>query len=357
MSALTMRCEALTVDRFDRVASEWGLLASRYSSAPFMQPLFVGTALKHFASGSERIVIARDTAGVAAVGVFSRRRGLWETFQPSQSPIGALVLREGVSIESLLQAAGRCMPGPALGVAATQQDPLYCQRPQGNGGSVSALDYIKTASVEVSGRFEDYWNARGKNLRQNLRKQRRKLQDDGIDTSLEVISAPRDVGRGVAAYGALESAGWKASGGTAISPDNAQGRFYSDMLESFCARGRGKICLYRFGAQVVVVDLCIESDDALVVLKTTYDESIRAFSPAALMREELFQQWWQQGRLRRIEFYGPVMEWHLRWTDQVRTLFHVNWYRWPTLMRTASQLAQRWRPRAAAAHTTQEATG
>jgi hypothetical protein len=25
----------------------------------------------------------------------------------------------------------------------------------------------------------------------------------------------------------------------------------------------------------------------------------------------------------RIEFYGRLMDWHLRWTDEVRTLYHV----------------------------------
>jgi hypothetical protein len=27
------------------------------------------------------------------------------------------------------------------------------------------------------------------------------------------------------------------------------------------------------------------------------------------------------------------MEWHLRWTDEVRTMYHVNHYRWPVLRR------------------------
>jgi hypothetical protein len=27
------------------------------------------------------------------------------------------------------------------------------------------------------------------------------------------------------------------------------------------------------------------------------------------------------------------MEWHLRWTDEVRTMYHVNYYRWPGLRR------------------------
>jgi len=351
-----MRCEALPIQRFDHIAPQWDALASRYSRAPFMQAEFVRALLTHFSSGHERIAIVSDAAGPLAMGVFVRRHGMWETFQPSQTPIGALVLREGIVLEPVLQAIARGLPGPHLGAAASQQDPLFCVRPESGAHGMSTLDYITTASVEVSGRFEDYWNARGKNLRQNLRKQRRKLEDEGVRTTLEVITEPADVARGVAAYGALEIVSWKAGGGTAISPDNAQGRFYREMLEAYCARGRGKICCYRFDDRIVVVDLCIESDDTLVVLKTTYDESIRNFSPAALMREELFQQWWQQGRLHRIEFYGPTMEWHLRWTDQVRTLFHANWYRWPALVRTASALAQRWRGQPAAATETAQPT-
>lgn len=25
------------------------------------------------------------------------------------------------------------------------------------------------------------------------------------------------------------------------------------------------------------------------------------------------------------------MEWHTRWTEEMRTLYHVNYYRWPSL--------------------------
>jgi CelD/BcsL family acetyltransferase involved in cellulose biosynthesis len=353
-----MRCETLPIDRFDQVASDWDRLAARYARAPFMGSAFVRALLRHFSSGKERIIVVSDALGPAAMGVFVRRRGMWETFQPSQSPIGALVMREAVGIADLLEAIGRRCGGLATGAAATQQDPLFCDRPDGSTGHVATLDYIQTASVAVTGSFDDYWSARGKNLRQNLRKQRRKLHDEGVRTTLEVLTSPSTVAQGLADYAALETAGWKAGGGTAIGVDNAQGRFYAEMLAAYCSAGRGKICRYRFDDRAVVVDLCIESHDTLVVLKTTYDESIQGYSPAALMREELFQQWWQQGRLKRIEFYGPAKDWHLRWTDEVRTLFHVNWYRWPALMRTASSLAQRFRPRPAAeVETPQPASG
>jgi hypothetical protein len=51
------------------------------------------------------------------------------------------------------------------------------------------------------------------------------------------------------------------------------------------------------------------------------------------MREEACRRLFEDGRIRRIEFYGRVMEWHTRWTDEVRTMYHLNHYRWPVLAR------------------------
>jgi CelD/BcsL family acetyltransferase involved in cellulose biosynthesis len=103
------------------------------------------------------------------------------------------------------------------------------------------------------------------------------------------------------------------------------------MLENFCALGRGRIYRYRFGDQVVAMDLCIEAGDRIVILKTAYDESYKSISPSTLMRQDEFRELFQEGCLKRIEFYGKVMEWHSRWTDKSRRLFHLTCYRWNLL--------------------------
>ena len=59
------------------------------------------------------------------------------------------------------------------------------------------------------------------------------------------------------------------------------------------------------------------------------------------MREEAVQRLFDEGRFKRLEFYGRVMEWHLRWTDEVRTMYHVNYYRWPGLRRLHAMLEKR----------------
>jgi len=35
------------------------------------------------------------------------------------------------------------------------------------------------------------------------------------------------------------------------------------------------------------------------------------------------------------------MEWHTRWTDEIRTMYHLNGYRWPLLGRLHALAANR----------------
>jgi hypothetical protein len=96
------------------------------------------------------------------------------------------------------------------------------------------------------------------------------------------------------------------------------------------------------------MDLCIESGDVLVVLKTTYDEKVKVVSPATLMRHEIMSRLFEEGRIGRVEFYGKAMDWHLRWTNDLRTLYHVNGYRWSGLKRLRSAFGQARRNQAVA---------
>jgi hypothetical protein len=64
------------------------------------------------------------------------------------------------------------------------------------------------------------------------------------------------------------------------------------------------------------------------------------------MREEQFAQLWAEGRTKRIEFYGKVMEWHTRWTEQARTLYHATLFRW-TAVKAVKGLRHKLRNRSA----------
>jgi len=235
----------------------------------------------------------------------------------------------------------RALPGFCLTVGLTQLDSRHHPRPA-NGAARRSMDYIDTAWVDVNQSFDAYWEQRGKNLKQNCRKQRNKLETDGVTAALECITTPHDVAQAMVDYGSLEGAGWKAANGTAVLPGNAQGRFYRGMLENFCREGRGRIYRYRFNDKVVSMDLCITSGTTIVILKTAYDESYKTVSPSSLMRQDEFQALFGEKNIKRIEFYGKVMEWHTRWTDNARSIYHLTVYRWGLIQRLHRQLAS-WR--------------
>jgi CelD/BcsL family acetyltransferase involved in cellulose biosynthesis len=320
--------------QFASVAGDWQRLHAEGIAAPMLAADFVAALLDEFGDGNELLARYEQGGQILAMAVLARHgRASWATFQPPQAPLGLWIQRAGTDLASALAALMRALPGYPLVLGVTQCDPLLIARPDA-GPRGHSRNYIDTARITIATDFANYWGGRGKNLRSNLKKQRSRLAATGVATRLEVIRSADAVAAAIADYGNLESAGWKAEGGTAVSPENAQGRFYRRMMEAFCRRGAGSIYRYWFGAQLVAMDLCIEERDCIVVLKTTYDQNAAAhFSPALLMREEACQQLFDERRFSRIEFYGKVMEWHLRWTDQVRTLYHVNHYRWPILQR------------------------
>lgn len=313
-------------------AAGWDALRALGPAAPMLDAAFVGALLDEYGTGAELLALCEDGTGVLAAAVLAPQgHARWTTFQPAQAPVGLWLQHPAADTGALLAGLVRALPGCAMLVGLTQCDPFLLARPA-DGRVQSCGAYIDTARITMAGDFDSWWNSRGKNLRSNLKKQRNRLAAAGVATRLEVWRSPGQMAQAVADYGRLESTGWKGRAGTAVAADNDQGRFYRRMLEAFCATGRGSVYRYCFNENLVAMDFCIEDGDCLVILKTAYDESVpKHYSPALLMREEACRRLFEDGRLRRIEFYGRVMEWHTRWTDEIRTMYHLNHFRWPVL--------------------------
>ena len=320
------------INRFNDYQNDWQRLNSEASASPLLSLEFVLPLLQIFGDGTETLACYEEENKPQAMAVIcSRRQWVWTTFQPSQAPLGLWIQKPNLDWSYLLSTLIRKLAKHSLVLGITQQDPEITPRPKSNNKLIT-LDYIQTARITLEGSFEDYWASRGKNLRQNMKKQRNKLVKDGMVTRLEVCQSPTDVQQAIFDYGQLENVGWKVAQGTAIHPSNRQGHFYKIVLENFCRQGRGRIYKYWLNNQIIAMDLCVEGRDNIVILKTTYDEGLgKSISPAFLMREEEFKQLFDEQKIKRIEFYGSVMDWHTKWSNEIRTLYHVNRYRWSIL--------------------------
>jgi len=322
-----MQCRLLPPTEFATHAATWDTINGEHYDHPLLESRFFAAALDHLSNNREQLVVCGPEDRPSAIAILApTRAGAWTTFQPSQSPLGALVQRPDIEPLDLTQRLFGVLPRSCQILSLSQQDPELVSRPSDHS-RLRTLDYIQTARITVDRDFDEYWAGRGKNLRHNMKRQRNRLEREDIDLRLEVLSNPDQIRDGIRSYGQLESAGWKAQGGTAIHPDNDQGRFYSALLESYANTGNARIYRFYYNDQLSAVDLCISNRKALVILKTTYDETVKTSSPALLMRLAYFPTLFDDREVERIEFYGKVMDWHTKWSDEIRTLYHVNAYR------------------------------
>lgn len=337
-----MRWEFHRAEGFHAVAQSWDEVNETSCGLPILAARTIACALRHFGRGDELIAIARE-ADRPVFGIVLRKRNafIWDTFQPSQLPLGPIVGLRKLDIDAVIARLASALPGVVASIGLSQIDPMLFERPhRGNNHRVD--DYIDTAWIDIDTSFEEYWSQRGKNIRQNVRRQSKKLEDDGTPARLTVIDSPNNVPDAISAYGGLEMSGWKGREGTAVHASNVQGRFYTELLSEFCAGGQGKIYQLHVGGRLVASDLCIEQSGFHVVLKTAHDEAEKRYSPSTLLRYQAFRSIFDAGTIRRIEFYGKRMEWHTRWTDNVRTLYHLTHFR-SAAVRNLAHLAGRLR--------------
>lgn len=336
------RTAASQLAQDEQLRADWDRLNAQRGDLPFMGSAATLAALQAFGHGREQLLVGRSVSGAASAMLILEPAGSlrWQTFQPSQQPLGAWVAEAALAPTAISQdllGSGRL--GLALSLSITQIDPLYAPRTEDD--SRSRQDgYIDTAWVDIAGSFDDYWAARGKNLRQNMKKQRNKLQAEGIAVETRSFEAAADMPGVIQRYGEMEGRSWKAQNGTAITPDNAQGRFYTRLLSEAAERGEALVYELLFDGKTVASNLCLRRGTTLVMLKTTYDEALQSYSAAFLLHQDIVQQLFEQQRIQRLEYYGKVMEWHTRWTENKRELYHLTSFRWALLKNLAARRAK-----------------
>jgi hypothetical protein len=303
--------------------SDWERLNT--SASPILSIDFFLIAIKHFNQENIRFLIARDRASnsvIAMTLVCVTGWGVSRTYQPSQAPIGCWLQSKDVSTKTLITALMPKLSAWPLGFSLTQQDPAVSVM---NGIEESEkLSYITIGSVPCEGSFETYWAERGKNLRQNTNKSANRLAKEGYELSVKRISAPDEMSDAVTRYATLEAKSWKADGSTAVAPDNEQGRFYIELLSDYARRDKAMVFELWANEELIVSELCILNDEEIIILKTTYNEEFQRFSPASILRKQQFEFIFDETPLKRVEFYGKMMDWHYRWTSETRDMVHVN---------------------------------
>jgi CelD/BcsL family acetyltransferase involved in cellulose biosynthesis len=326
-----MQWQIRPIEDLPSMAGQWQALNRAAGNSPLLDYDLVEPLIEQFPDDAYRLAVLGSATAPDALAVVVPGGSLaWHTVQIPNSPLGLWLSRPGIEVEAAAGALLRSLPGLPVLFGITQQDPELLPRPDATA-CLGTVDYITTARLTMDGSFDSYWQSRSKSLRGNVRRQFNKLKREGVETRLEILDHPADMERVMLDHAAMETGGWKGRAGSAVYAGDRQTRFYVSLLQRFCPRREAAAARLLYNGQPVASYLLMARDGVWMTLKIAYDEERRqATSPGLLLRYELLRHLFASDG-RAFEFLGALQPWHLQWSNQLRTMYHVNVYRWPLL--------------------------
>ena len=326
---MSMNWKIYPVSEIDSKWEDWDRLNGLYyNHHPYFDSRFVKPLLNYFGNKAVKLAMLKDNEGIVNGMVLLTKRlpGLWSLFVPSQLQI-APVLLPFEQISQHLEKLMDSIPGYCLMLEMLYQDPLNTPLSDKIGGRYGRYDHCTTTSVKFDTGFENYWEKRPKKFKQNIRTAFNRLKKDSIQYDFIIRSSPSDVKTGVRDYGLLETKSWKGDAGTAIHPDNIQGKFYDDVLSSFAKNGNAAVYELYLNNEPAGSILTISNDRMLILLKTTFNKNFQDYSPGRLVQYKFIEHEFGRNKYMVMEAYTNANKDQLDWSTQKRNIFHFEIYK------------------------------
>jgi CelD/BcsL family acetyltransferase involved in cellulose biosynthesis len=289
----------------------WNELArSTGTPNPFYEPAFVLPAVEHFGETELELLVAIDGAGewVGLMPVERRRRwgrlvGAaltgWE--HPHcflQSPLLARDSADGAAEAMLLEARRQAgliafdrLPadGPVASALASACDAL----------AVKPIVWKRFERAALERRPDDDYVSStlcGKHFR-DLRRKGRKLESEhGKVAFVDRAGDPRAADDLLA----LEGAGWKGDGGTALA-GGPGAAFFREICGAFAEADRLQMLAMQAGDRTVAMQSALIAGDCLFCFKIAYDESSGRFSPGTQLIAETASEFHRRPELEWVD--------------------------------------------------------
>jgi hypothetical protein len=310
--------------------SQWDALNQRYFSGhPLLSAPMVQGLVAHCAGGTMCYAALRGEAGPRAMAILVKLQGgRWAIFTPSQAPL-SLVLIDPTHAQpyAVLRSLLGSVSGYGLSLDVPALDPSLLPSTSAGAARVETVSLGTTIQVAETNGFETYWNTRSRDLKQNIRRYFKRATEAGMPCRLERVTDADRIGAAVDRYGLLESEGWKGRDGTALHPQNVQGRLYRELLERFAQQGSAIAYELYAGDQLAASRLMISGPTMHVMLKTTYRESLRQRAVGRLLLYLALEDLLQAPQPRPVEFFTRANQDLLTWATGTRDLISSTLYR------------------------------
>ncbi len=308
-----------TIATIEPLRDEWDDLATRACAAPFLRPGWFEAWQTGFRREGLEVLVARREGSLIGVMPLHRNRGVTRSATNHHSALfGPLAPDPEASVvlaERVFSRAGHRVSLFLLDPNADSTEALRTAAME-SGCRLTEDEAMRSPYIEVNGDFDRYERAMPGRFRSELRRRRRRLEEEGR-LRLQVADGTEDLDRLLDEGFRLEGAAWKRSAGTAISSRAETRRFYRELAAWAQREGLLRLAFLRIDGRPIAFDISLETPTTHYLVKTGYDPDFRHAAPGTIIRREMIARAFAEG-LRTYEFLGHDEPWKLRWTSASR---------------------------------------
>ena len=159
----------------------------------------------------------------------------------------------------------------------------------------------------------------------DMRRARRRAEQAGEVTFEALAPEPDGLDRLLDEAFSVEASGWKGREGTALAADRRKSDFFRRYSSVAAGRGELRVFFLRIEGTPVAMQLAVEWDRRLWLLKIGYDEEHSRCSPGMLLMLEV-TRWAAARELDAVQMLGSAEAWTEAWTDVVEECVTVAGY-------------------------------
>ena len=301
----------------DDLGTAWGELARRRDAPPWLHPSWFAAWSWAFSTGETVIVSAERDGCLVGVLPLHRRGAALHGMSNYHTPSFEILAEDAQARRAVADEACRLAPGrlelrflPEDGESVAAG--VEAARRAGRRTLVRVVE--RSPVVDTRGGWNAYEASLRSGLRHELRRRRRRLEEQG-SLRLDVHDG-RELLEGLLTQGfEVERSGWKGDRGTAIATSERTRGFYERVAAAAARDSTLRLAFLRLDDRPIAFDFGIEHGGAHFLLKTGYLDSMRPYGPGMLLRYEMLRRAFETG-LRRYCFLGQDDAWKRAWTSK-----------------------------------------
>ena len=301
-------------DAIDALAPEWDDLADRVGAVPFLRPGWIRAWWRAFGDGELFLATARGGGRLTGVAPLAVDRGVVRSPSNWHTPEFGFLAEDDAAAEELAVSV--------LSYARRRADLRFVARTDRGVAAVRSLAAARgyrllerpiqeSPFVRTEGLWDDYLAGLSGNLRSDVRRRRRRLDEQG-SVAVEVADGRERLDALLGEGFEVEGSGWKVAEGTAIVSRPETVRFYNEVARWAAERGTLRLAFLRLDGRAIAFHFDLEEDGVEYHLKGGYDPEFARYSPSKVLHYGMIERAFESD-VRRYEFLGADEPWKLQW--------------------------------------------